>query len=110
MTTTATILAQAIFREGAKMVAAGHNPMELEALSNTLVEGSTFTARAHRLTYAEEKDLLVLEGDGRTDAQLFRQPRREQAFVQVLMRPRLHQKALLEELLEVHPQLRGPPR
>lgn len=50
-------------------------PMELEALSNTLVEGSTFTARAHRLTYAEEKDLLVLEGDGRTDAQLFRQPR-----------------------------------
>src|SRR3984893_686278 len=29
-TTTATVLAQAIFREGAKMVAAGHNPMELK--------------------------------------------------------------------------------
>src|SRR5664280_937375 len=29
-TTTATILAQAIFREGAKLVAAGHNPMELK--------------------------------------------------------------------------------
>ena len=26
-TTTATVLAQAIFREGAKIVAAGHNPM-----------------------------------------------------------------------------------
>src|SRR5688572_24090601 len=28
-TTTATVLAQAICREGARMVAAGHNPMEL---------------------------------------------------------------------------------
>ena len=27
-TTTATVLAQAIFREGAKIVAAGHNPMD----------------------------------------------------------------------------------
>src|SRR5688572_4946252 len=29
-TTTATVLAQAIYREGARMVAAGHNPMELK--------------------------------------------------------------------------------
>lgn len=29
-TTTATILAQAIYREGAKLVSAGHNPMELK--------------------------------------------------------------------------------
>ncbi len=29
-TTTATVLAQAIFREGSKMVAAGHNPMDLK--------------------------------------------------------------------------------
>jgi chaperonin GroEL len=29
-TTTATVLAQAIFRTGAKLVAAGHNPMELK--------------------------------------------------------------------------------
>jgi len=28
-TTTATVLAQAIYREGSKLVAAGHNPMEL---------------------------------------------------------------------------------
>src|ERR671920_693210 len=28
-TTTATVLAQAIYREGAKLVAAGHNPMEI---------------------------------------------------------------------------------
>ena len=48
--------------------------LELEALGNTLVEGNGFTARAHRLTFAEKKSLLVLEGDGRGDAQLFRQP------------------------------------
>jgi len=29
-TTTATVLARAIFREGAKLVAAGHNPMEIK--------------------------------------------------------------------------------
>jgi hypothetical protein len=48
-------------------------PVELEAIGNALVEGDTFTARAHRLTYSEAKDLLVLEGDGRNDAQLYRQ-------------------------------------
>ncbi len=29
-TTTATVLAQAIYREGSKLLAAGHNPMELK--------------------------------------------------------------------------------
>lgn len=29
-TTTATVLAQAIYREGTKLVAAGHNPMEIK--------------------------------------------------------------------------------
>src|SRR6202142_1639953 len=29
-TTTATVLAQALFREGSKLVAAGHNPMEIK--------------------------------------------------------------------------------
>jgi len=29
-TTTATVLAQAVFREGSKLVAAGHNPMEIK--------------------------------------------------------------------------------
>ena len=29
-TTTATVLAQAVYREGSKLVAAGHNPMELK--------------------------------------------------------------------------------
>ncbi|MDW8251444.1 MAG: chaperonin GroEL, partial [Myxococcales bacterium] len=41
-TTTATVLAQAIYREGSKLVAAGHNPMELkrgiDAAVNVIVE------------------------------------------------------------------------
>jgi len=46
---------------------------EFEAAGNTIVESAGYTARAVRMTYSEAKDLLVLEGDGRTDAQLFRQ-------------------------------------
>src|SRR5262245_24639390 len=37
-TTTATVLAQAIFREGAKMVAAGHNPMDIKRGIDKAVE------------------------------------------------------------------------
>lgn len=48
---------------------------ELEATGNTLVEGANFTARSARLTYSQAKELLVLEGNGRTDARLFRQTR-----------------------------------
>ena len=47
--------------------------VELEASGNTLVEGADFTARAHRITYTKLKDLLVLEGDGQSDAELFHQ-------------------------------------
>ena len=37
-TTTATVLAQAIFREGSKLVAAGHNPMEIKRGIDAAVE------------------------------------------------------------------------
>src|SRR5574337_2140978 len=37
-TTTATVLAQSIYREGSKLVAAGHNPMELKRGIDTAVE------------------------------------------------------------------------
>jgi len=37
-TTTATVLAQAIYREGSKLVAAGHNPMEIQRGINSAVE------------------------------------------------------------------------
>jgi hypothetical protein len=49
--------------------------IELEALGNAQAENATFKAVANRITYAEAKDLLILEGDGRSDANLFRQDR-----------------------------------
>ena len=47
--------------------------IEIGAGGNVLVEGESFTARSARLTWSEAKDLLVFEGDGRSDAQLYRQ-------------------------------------
>ncbi len=51
----------------------GRPAMEMQALGNALVEGSSFTARAHRIAYAQAKDMLLLEGDGRSNAELYRQ-------------------------------------
>jgi lipopolysaccharide export system protein LptA len=42
----------------------------LEATGDTVVEGQTFTARAVRMTYDKAKDLLILEGNGHTNAEL----------------------------------------
>ncbi len=47
--------------------------LELAAMDNVIAEGTDFTARSARLTYAQAKDLLILQGDGRSDAELFRQ-------------------------------------
>jgi lipopolysaccharide export system protein LptA len=47
--------------------------MEMEATGDTVVEGKGFTARASRIGYQDEKQLLTLEGDGRQDAELTRQ-------------------------------------
>jgi lipopolysaccharide export system protein LptA len=59
-----------------EMPSAGSPPQyELEAQGSTVVEGQSFTARGHRISYAQAKDLLVLEGDGRADARLFHQAR-----------------------------------
>jgi lipopolysaccharide export system protein LptA len=49
--------------------------IEVEAIENAIVEGGdgVFNARAHRIGFAEAKNILTLEGDGRTFAELFRQ-------------------------------------
>ena len=44
-TTTATILAQSIYREGSKLVAAGHNPMELKRGIDAAVEAIVLKLR-----------------------------------------------------------------
>jgi hypothetical protein len=54
-------------------VQTGLDSYDLVAEGNTLVEGTNFTARAPRLTYAQAKDLLVVEGDARSDARLYHQ-------------------------------------
>ncbi len=64
---------QMTVREMPAAIRGERGTMELEAIGNTLVEGKTFTAHAHRMTYAQAKDLLVFEGDGRSDAELYRQ-------------------------------------
>src|SRR5580693_312578 len=48
-TTTATLLAQAIYREGSKLVAAGHNPMEIKRGIDKAVE-----AVVHHLKHASK--------------------------------------------------------
>jgi hypothetical protein len=51
----------------------GEASYELMAEGNTRVDGRVFTARAHRISYTSLKDMLVVKGDGRTDAELWYQ-------------------------------------
>ena len=51
-TTTATVLAQAIYREGSKLVAAGHNPMEIKRGIDKAVE--TVVAELKKLVQADQ--------------------------------------------------------
>jgi hypothetical protein len=46
--------------------------IELEARGNTLIEAQEFTARAQRVSYSTQKELLVVEGDGRSDAEFWK--------------------------------------
>ncbi len=46
---------------------------ELEAQGNVVGEGSGFTARGERLTYSEEKNQIVLRGDGLSPAEFFQE-------------------------------------
>ncbi len=57
---------------------AASNRFELIAQGNTMVEGKTptgqlFAAKGERLSYDQAKDMVILHGDGRADAQLWHQ-------------------------------------
>lgn len=58
-------------REMAARNAAGKPWFEIKASGNVLAEGSQFTARGDQLTYSEEKEQLVLRGDGYSPAEFF---------------------------------------
>lgn len=49
--------------------------IELVATGDVVVEGQTFTARAPRMSYDDAKQLLILDEDGWTQAELSRQDR-----------------------------------
>jgi lipopolysaccharide export system protein LptA len=51
----------------------GPRSFQVWALDNTVVESNTFTALAQRITYDSAKDLLILSGDGLSNAELYRQ-------------------------------------
>jgi hypothetical protein len=53
----------------------GGESMELVARGNVSVEGEMFNAWGNRMTYDQAKDLLILEGTGRADAELYYQER-----------------------------------
>jgi hypothetical protein len=53
----------------------GSPAVELEATGSAVVEGLKFLARGARISYSQAKDLLLLAGDGRSDAEFYRKPR-----------------------------------
>ena len=56
-TTTATVLAQAIYREGHKQVTAGHNPMEIKRGMEQAVESVVDTLRALSRDVKDKKEI-----------------------------------------------------
>ncbi len=61
-TTTATVLAQAIYREGLKMVAAGHDPMELKRGIDQAVEAIIGHIRDHQSKATSSDDEVAQVG------------------------------------------------
>ena len=56
-TTTATVLAQAIYREGSKLVAAGHNPMEIKRGIDKAVEAIVESLKKAAKTTKDPKEI-----------------------------------------------------
>jgi len=56
-TTTATVLAQAIYREGSKLVAAGHNPMEIKRGIDKAVEAVVAELKKLSKSTASQKEI-----------------------------------------------------
>ena len=47
--------------------------LEMKAVGNCLLEGRSFNALAHQVTYDQSKDQYVISGDGAQDATLYRE-------------------------------------
>ena len=69
-TTTATVLAQAIYREGSKLVAAGHNPMEIKRGIDAAVQFITEKLKKMSKTTKDPKEIAqvgTISANGDTD-------------------------------------------
>src|SRR5476651_2846741 len=69
-TTTATVLAQAIFREGAKLVAAGNNPMEIKRGIDKAVEAVVAELKKLSRATRDHKEIAqvgIISANGDTD-------------------------------------------
>jgi chaperonin GroEL len=56
-TTTATVLAQAIYREGSRLVAAGHNPMQIKRGIDKAVENVTLSLKKMAKSTKDPKEI-----------------------------------------------------
>jgi chaperonin GroEL len=56
-TTTATVLAQAVYREGVKLVTAGHNPMEIKRGIDKAVEAAVATLKGLSKPIKDHKEI-----------------------------------------------------
>ena len=68
-TTTATVLAQAIYREGSKLVAAGHNPMEIKRGIDKAVEAVVAQLKALSKPTKDHKEIAqvgIISANGDT--------------------------------------------
>ncbi|HET9553869.1 MAG TPA: chaperonin GroEL, partial [Anaeromyxobacteraceae bacterium] len=68
-TTTATVLAQAIYREGAKLVAAGHNPMDIKRGIDKAVEVITVELKKLSKPTKDHKEIVqvgIISANGDT--------------------------------------------
>lgn len=77
------------------------NTVELEAVGNAHIHGDLFSATGGRVSYAQAKDQLILEGDGRNDARLEYQADRERppdqmAAAKILYHPKTRQFQLVD--------------
>jgi len=54
-------------------VGGGGQNMEFQARDNVKAESTNFSARCARMSYSQAKDWVIFEGDGRSDAELYKQ-------------------------------------
>jgi chaperonin GroEL len=77
-TTTATVLAQAIYRQGSKLVAAGHNPMEIKRGIDKAVETLVEELKAISKPIKDHKEIAqvgtISANNDRTIGEIFAQP------------------------------------